>query len=131
MKISMAHLLFPIAVIIFFILLMGCGTYTPQKVASHIVAVTLEGDTILVPIERIRPNMYHSYYPVYSNYNYYRPYYGQNNYQFRYSDNRGFSSGNSGNSGGSGGTNNKPKPVTTVPDVVIRPSAETLLKVKK
>ena len=131
MKISMAHLLFPIAVIIFFILLMGCGTYTPQKVASHIVAVTLEGDTILVPIEKIRPNMYHSYYPVYSNYNYYRPYYGQNNYQFRYSDNRGFSSGNSGNSGGSGGTNNKPKPVTTVPDVVIRPSAETLLKVKK
>jgi len=148
MKISMAHLLFPIAVIIFFILLMGCGTYTPQKVASHIVAVTLEGDTILVPIDRIRPNMYHSYYPVYSNYNYYRnmyhsyypvysnynyyrPYYGQNNYQFRYSDNRGFSSGNSGNSGGSGGTNNKPKPVTTVPDVVIRPSAETLLKGKK
>ena len=109
-------------------MLMGCGTYTPPKIASHIVAVTLEGDTILVPIDRIRPNMYHSYYPVYSNYNYYRPYYGQNNYQFRYSDNRGFSSGNSG---GSGGTNNKPKPVTTVPDVVIRPSAETLLKGKK
>ena len=112
-------------------MLMGCGTYTPPKIASHIVAVTLEGDTILVPIDRIRPNMYHSYYPVYSNYNYYRPYYGQNNYQFRYSDNRGFSSGNSIGSGGSGGTNNKPKPITTVPDVVIRPSGETLLKGKK
>ena len=112
-------------------MLMGCGAYTPPKIASHIVAVTLEGDTILVPIDRIRPNMYHSYYPVYSNYNYYRPYYGQNNYQFRYSDNRGFSSGNSGNSDGSGGTNNKPKPVTTVPDVVIRPSAKILLKGKK
>ena len=112
-------------------MLLGCGNYVKPKIASHIVAVTLEGDTILVPIDRIRPNMYHSYYPVYSNYNYYRPYYGQNNYQFRYSDNRGFSSGNSSGSGGSGGTNNKPKPVTTVPDVVIRPSAETLLKGKK
>ena len=96
MKISMAHLLFPIAVIIFFILLMGCGNYTPLKVASHVVAVTLEGDTILVPIERIRPNMYNSYYPVYRNY-YYNDF------------------------------NSVPTP--SVP--IDRPSAETLLKVKK
>ena len=131
MKKHIIILLFPIIVVIFFLLLIGCGSYTPPKVASHIVAVTLQGDTILIPIDRIRPNMYHSYYPVYSNYNYYRPYYGQNNYQFRYSDNRGFSSSNSGNSSGLGVTNNKPKPVTTVPDVVIRPSAKILLKGKK
>jgi len=35
MKISMAQILFPIIVILFFILLMGCGSYTPPKVASH------------------------------------------------------------------------------------------------
>ena len=52
----------------------SCGTYTKQPVASHIVAVTMEGDTILVAIDKIRPNMYHSYYPVYSRYNYYSPY---------------------------------------------------------
>jgi len=56
MKISMAQILFPLIILLFFILLLGCGTYTPPKVASHIVAVTLEGDTILVPIEKIRPN---------------------------------------------------------------------------
>tara|TARA_R110000751_G_scaffold21528_6_gene61729 strand:+ start:94 stop:489 length:396 start_codon:yes stop_codon:yes gene_type:complete len=131
MKNKFIMLIYPIIIMLFMFMLLGCGNYVKPKIASHIVAVTLEGDTILVPIDRIRPNMYHSYYPVYSNYNYYRPYYGQNNYQFRYSDNRGFSSGNSSGSGGSGGTNNKPKPVTTVPDVVIRPSAETLLKGKK
>ena len=124
MKISMAHLLFPIAVIIFFILLMGCGNYTPPKVASHVVAVTLEGDTILVPIERIRPNMYHSYYPVYRNY-YYNDFNSGINYHWRYRDNRG-TSGNSS----SGNTSSGSK-VKSVPTPVDRPSAETLLKVKK
>jgi len=117
-----------ILLIVILLFALSCGTYTPAKVASHIVAVTLQGDTILVPIDRIRPNMYHSYYPVYSSYNYYRPYYGQNNYQFRYSDNRGFSSKNSG---GSGKTNNNPKPAAVVPDIVTRPSSEVLMKGKK
>ena len=123
MKISLGQLLFPILLIIFFLLLLGCGNYTPPKTASHIVAVTLEGDTILVPIERIRPNMYHSYYPVYSNY--YRPYY--NNYQFRYSDNRGFKTSNNGKKDD---VKINPKPIKT-PEITTRPSAETLLKVKK
>ena len=104
----------------------SCGTYTKQPIASHIVAVTIEGDTILVAIDKIRPNMYHSYYPVYSSYNYYRPYYyGQQQYQFRYSDNRG--------SRGSGGGNVKinPPPIKTTPDIVTRPSGETLLKGKR
>lgn len=124
MKISLAQLLFPILLIIFFLLLLGCGNYTPPKTASHIVAVTLEGDTILVPIERIRPNMYHSYYPVYSNY--YRPYY--NNYQFRYSDNRGFKTINNGKKDD---VKINPKPIIKTPDITIRPNAKTLLKVKK
>jgi|TARA_R110002049_G_scaffold4235_1_gene29904 hypothetical protein len=121
MKISMAHLLFPLILIIFFLLLIGCGNYTPPKTASHIVAVTLEGDTILVPIDRIRPNMYNSYYPVYSNYN--RPYY--NNYQFRYSDNRGFKSK------GGGDVKINPKPINTTKDITTRPSSKVLLKEKK
>ena len=127
MKISMAHLLFPIAVIIFFILLMGCGNYTPPKVASHVVAVTLEGDTILVPIERIRPNMYNSYYPVYRNY-YYNDFNSGINYHWRYRDNRG-TSGNSSSGNTSSGSKVKSVPTPSVP--IDRPSAETLLKVKK
>ena len=123
MKISMAHLLFPLILIIFFLLLIGCGNYTPPKTASHVVAVTLQGDTILVPIDRIRPNMYNSYYPVYSNYN--RPYYGENNYQFRYSDNRGFKSK------GSGDVKINPKPINTTKDITTRPSSKVLLKEKK
>ena len=127
MKISIAQILFPLIIILFFILLMGCGNYNPPKIASHIVAVTLQGDTILVPIEKIRPNMYQSYYPVYSSYNYYRPYYN-NEYRFRYNDNRGFS--NSSNN-----TNNNPKitpkTTTTIPDIVTRPSSGVLMKNKK
>tara|TARA_R110002050_G_scaffold114378_1_gene229782 strand:+ start:1040 stop:1417 length:378 start_codon:yes stop_codon:yes gene_type:complete len=125
MKISIGQILFPLIMILFFILLMGCGTYNPPKIASHILAVTLQGDTILVPIDRIRPNMYHSYYPVYSNYNYYRPYYGENNYQFRYSDNRGFKSK------GGGDVKINPKPINTTKDITTRPSGEVLLKDKK
>jgi len=95
----------------------SCGTYVKQPVASHIVAVTTAGDTILVAIDKIRPNMYRSYYPVYSSYNYYRPhYYGQQEYQFRYSDNRG-----SKNSGGgkskNNNNNNKPRPVVESKDI--------------
>ena len=114
----------------------SCGTYTKQPIASHIVAVTIEGDTILVAIDKIRPNMYHSYYPVYSSYNYYKPYYyyGKQQYQFRYSDNRGSrgSGGSTNSSGGntSGGSSVKIKP-PTAPNAVTRPSGETLLKGKR
>jgi len=85
----------------------SCGNYTKQPVASHVLAVTLEGDTILVAIDRIRPNQYINFYPVYGGsyyQSYYNPYYS-NQYMFRYPDNRGFK--------GSGGKNNnnntKPK----------------------
>ena len=129
MKISMAQILFPLIIILFFILLMGCGNYNPPKIASHIVAVTLQGDTILVPIEKIRPNMYQSYYPVYSSYNYYRPYYN-NEYRFRYNDNRGFSN-YSNNSNSSGNSNITKKTTPTVPDIVTRPSSDVLMKNKR
>jgi len=127
--------LWKIALIVLIVTVASCGTYVKQPVASHIVAVTITGDTILVAIDKIRPNMYHSYYPVYSSYNYYRPYYyGQQQYQFRYPDNRGSrgsgGSTNSSEGNNSGSGNVKVKPPTT-PDIVTRPSGETLLKTKR
>ena len=96
----------------------SCGPYVKKPVASHIVAVTTEGDTILVAIDKIRPNMYRSYYPIYSTYNYYRPhYYGQQEYRFRYPDNRG-SSGSSGSNNNNNNNNNvKPRPVIESKDI--------------
>ena len=101
------------------------------------MAVTITGDTILVAIDKIRPNMYHSYYPIYSSYNYYRPYYGQE-YQFRYPDNRGISYSSGGRSSNGGGSNNSgnggkiiPREKPSTPDIQVRPSGETLLKTKR
>jgi len=92
----MKKLLLPFVVLIIIMLLFtySCGTYVKQPVASHVVAVTMEGDTILVAIDKIRPNMYMNVYPIYSSYNpyYNNQYYGYNNYRFRYPDNRGTSS---------------------------------------
>ena len=123
--------LWKIALIAVIAIVASCGTYTKQPVASHIVAVTMEGDTILVAIDKIRPNMYHSYYPVYSSYNYYRPYYyGQQEYQFRYSDNRGSRGSSGGSKSGGGNVKINPTPIKQTPDIVVRPSGETLLKKK-
>ena len=93
----------------------SCGPYVKKPIASHIVAVTTEGDTILVAIDKIRPNMYRSYYPIYSNYNYYRPYYGQQEYRFRYPDNRGFRTNNENNNNNN--NNVKPRPIVESKDI--------------
>ena len=93
----------------------SCGPYVKKPVASHIVAVTITGDTILVAIDKIRPNMYRSYYPIYSTYNYYRPYYGQQEYRFRYPDNRGFRTSNENNNNNN--NNVKPRPIVESKDI--------------
>jgi len=126
--------LWKIALIAVIAIVASCGPYVKKPVASHIVAVTTEGDTILVAIDKIRPNMYRSYYPVYSTYNYYRPYYyGQQQYQFRYSDNRGSrgSNGGSNNNNKGGGEKIIPREKPKAPDIQVRPSGETLLKTKR
>ena len=92
----MKKLLLPFVVLIIIILfsIYSCGPYIKQPVASHVVAVTMEGDTILVAIDKIRPNQYINFYPVYSSYRpyyYNNQYYGYNNYRFKYPDNRGVS----------------------------------------
>ena len=53
--------------IICLLLITGCGTYTPQPKINHVLAVTSEGDTLLIPINRIRPNIYQTIYPAYGN----------------------------------------------------------------
>ena len=106
--------LWKIALIALIVTVASCGTYVKQPVASHIVAVTITGDTILVAIDKIRPNMYRSYYPIYSTYNYYRPYYGQQEYQFRYPDNRGFRTSNENNNNNN---NVKPRPIAESKDI--------------
>ena len=107
--------LWKIALIALIVTVASCGTYVKQPVASHIVAVTITGDTILVAIDKIRPNMYRSYYPIYSNYNYYRPYYGQQEYRFRYPDNRGFRTSNENNNNNN--NNVKPRPIVESKDI--------------
>ena len=107
--------LWKIALIALIVTVASCGTYVKQPVASHIVAVTTEGDTILVAIDKIRPNMYRSYYPIYSTYNYYRPYYGQQEYRFRYPDNRGFRTSNENNNNNN--NNVKPRPIVESKDI--------------
>ena len=107
--------LWKIALIVLIATVVSCGTYVKKPIASHIVAVTTEGDTILVAIDKIRPNMYRSYYPIYSNYNYYRPYYGQQEYRFRYPDNRGFRTSNENNNNNN--NNVKPRPIVESKDI--------------
>ena len=107
--------LWKIALIAVIAIVASCGPYVKKPVASHIVAVTTEGDTILVAIDKIRPNMYRSYYPIYSNYNYYRPYYGQQEYRFRYPDNRGFRTSNENNNNNN--NNVKPRPIVESKDI--------------
>jgi len=97
--------------------ILSCGNYTKQPVASHVLAVTLEGDTILVAIDRIRPNQYINFYPVYGGsyyQSYYNPYYS-NQYMFRYPDNRGFRTSNENNNNNN--NNVKPRPIVESKDI--------------
>ena len=131
----MRKLMLPFIVLIIIILfsIYSCGPYVKQPVASHVVAVTIEGDTILVAIDKIRPNMYYSYYPIYSSYrpNYYNnQYYGYNNYKFRYSDNRGSRGSTGNNKSNGGGIKINPKPINPTPDITSRPSSSVLMKRK-
>tara|TARA_R110000751_G_scaffold21536_2_gene61742 strand:- start:768 stop:1157 length:390 start_codon:yes stop_codon:yes gene_type:complete len=129
MKDILSVLLIPVVIIIFFLLLIGCGTYTKPPIASHVLAVTLQGDTILVAIDKIRPNQYQFYYPLYSQ-PYYRPYYyNRYDYQWRYNDNRGVSSSRGISS--SGNSNNNTVKAKVTPDITVRPPSEVLMKVKK
>ena len=76
----MKHIIF---IAFLLITIFSCGSYVKQPVASHVLAVTLEGDTILVAIDKIRSNQYINYYPIYSR-SYYQPYYQPYRYDYQF-----------------------------------------------
>ena len=110
----------------------SCGTYNiqPKIQITHVLAVTEQGDTLRLPINMIKPNVYYNvisypnrYYGGWYN-NYYQPSY--NNYRPIYAPSKG-SSGSSSNNNNNN-NNNKIVPRDN-PDK--RPSGEVLLKGKK
>ena len=75
-------------VLLILLFIISCGTYTQKPTIKHVLAVTSEGDTLLLPIDKIRPNIYRSIYPLYGRN--YDPYY-YNYWQYNsniYSNNR-------------------------------------------
>lgn len=81
-------------ILIILLFIVSCGNYTPKPTIKHVLAVTSEGDTLLIPINRIRPNIYQSIYPVYGR-NYDSYYY--NGWQYNtnvYSNNRTYKPNN-------------------------------------
>jgi hypothetical protein len=119
------------AFIIFMIaLLTSCATYNtkPKIQITHVLAVTEQGDTLRLPINMIKPNVYYNiisypdrYYGGWYN-NYYQPHYS--NYKPIYVP----SKGSNGSSNNNNNNNNKIVPRDN-PDK--RPSGEVLLKGKK
>ena len=85
------------------ILIIGCGTYTPKPTIKHVLAVTSEGDTLLLPIDKIRPNIYQSIYPLYARE--WNPYY-YNNWRYNniYSNKIYYESNSSSNNNNSSST---------------------------
>jgi|TARA_R100000963_G_C4595945_1_gene71387 hypothetical protein len=124
-EVILVYFIYPLLLLMFLLVLISCSSYIKQPVASHVLAVTLQGDTILVAIDKIRPNQYQFYYPLYSQ-PYYRPYYyNRYDYQWRYPDNRGTSSSNNSNN-----NSNNSASVNSAPDIVTRPSSDVLMKNK-
>lgn len=80
-------------ILIILLFIVSCGNYTPKPTIKHVLAVTSEGDTLLIPINRIRPNIYQSIYPVYGRV--YDPYYNRWQYNTNvYFNNRTYKSNN-------------------------------------
>ena len=95
-------------IIICLLLITGCGTYTPQPKINHVLAVTSEGDTLLLPIDKIRPNIYQSIYPL--NAREWNPYYYNNwRHNYVYSGNIYYESNSSSSNNNSSSNSNNYK----------------------
>ena len=59
-------------ILLFLLLIVSCGTYDtkPKIQITHVLAVTEQGDTLRLPINMIRPNVYYNVisYPNYPRY---------------------------------------------------------------
>ena len=107
----------------------SCGTYQqqPKIKITHVLAVTEQNDTLRLPIDMIKPNVYYNIisYPhrYYNNGSYGSYYPGYYNYKPIYVPS------NKGTRGSSGSKSfNKPKSVPS--SNANRPSGKTLLKTK-
>ena len=130
-KEDLLRISYPLALFVLLISLMGCGTYNtqPKIQITHVLAVTEQGDTLRLPINMIKPNVYYNviaypnrYYGGWYN-NYYQPSYYNNRPIYAPSKGSGGSSNNNNNN-----NNNKIVPRDN-PDK--RPSGEVLLKGKR
>jgi hypothetical protein len=113
-------------VIMWSIILTGCAVQDqkPRIMVTHVLAVTETGDTLRLPINMIRPNVYYKIvrYPnnYYNNWNqypgYYQPYYNNNRPIYSPSNNNNNSNNNNSNN------NTKPvsKPATPAQNKAIR-----------
>ena len=109
----------------------SCGTYNtkPKIQITHVLAVTEQGDTLRLPINMIKPNVY---YNVISYPNRYYSGWYNNYYQPSYYNNRPIyapSKGSNGSSNNNNNNNNNKIVPRDNPDK--RPSGEALLKGKK
>jgi len=114
-------------------LLFGCSIQKqkPSILITHVLAVTEKGDTLRLPIDMIKPNVYYNvirygsdYWRPYHNWNYYynpawqnsRPIYAPNN-----SNNNSNNSNNSNNNNNSSPVIIKPTPNVVTPPKPVNP----------
>ena len=102
----------------------------PRILITHVLAVTEKGDTLRLPIDMIKPNVY--YKVIHYGSDYWRPYNNHWNYNQGWQNNRPIYAPGSGSSPGNNNNNNnnintKPdnKPI---PDIIVRPTGDVLIK---
>ena len=120
-----------------FVAFASCGTYntTPKIQITHVLAVTETGDTLRLPINMIKPNVYYNVisYPNYNGYysNWYNGYsnriYSRSTPVYVTPSNN--SSNNNNNNSNNSSNNNSG--ANTVPDIPSRPKPAILKKGKQ
>lgn len=101
------------------ILLTGCVTQKqqPKILITHVLAVTEQGDTLRLPINMIKPNVYYKVIN-YGN-DYYRPYYNHWDYQHRpYNNNIYVQPNNSNNNSNKSIDKFKDKDISRIEDKI-------------
>jgi hypothetical protein len=78
-----------IIILIFLIIVSSCTVYTRLSNPVDVLAITLSGDTIRIPIKEIKPNYIYNYHHAYPNvYNVNYPYLNHWYYPYDYNYNR-------------------------------------------
>jgi len=105
----------------------GCTVQKQPKILiTHVLAVTEQGDTLRLPINMIKPNVY--YKVIHYGNDYWRPYNNHWNYNYNWQNSRPIyapSNNNNNTTGGNGGTVKprvKPTPNLLNPPTPVRPN---------